>query len=88
MNKLVSLVNVFALLSILALGGGTAVLPQMKHEIVATHKWLSAEQFTDIYSLGQLAPRAKYEHGRRDWVSCGGDSGSDYGAAGRLVLCL
>ena len=56
MNKLVSLVNVFALLSLLAVGGGTAVLPQMKHETVATHRWLSAEQFTDIYGLGQLAP--------------------------------
>lgn len=56
MNKLVSLVNVFALLSILAVGGGTAVLPQMKHEVVTTHRWLDAEQFTDIYSLGQLSP--------------------------------
>ncbi len=56
MNKLVTLVNVFALLSLLAVGGGTAVLPQMKHETVAVHKWLSADQFIDIYSLGQLAP--------------------------------
>jgi len=56
MNKLIGLVNVFALLSILAVGGGTAVLPQMKHDTVSTHKWLTAEQFTDIYSLGQLAP--------------------------------
>jgi chromate transporter len=56
MNKLISLVNVFALLSLLAVGGGTAVLPQMKHDTVVTHQWLTAEQFTDIYSLGQLAP--------------------------------
>jgi len=56
MNKLISLINVFALLSLLAVGGGTAVLPQMKHEVVGTHHWLDAEQFTDIYSLGQLAP--------------------------------
>jgi chromate transporter len=56
MSKLVSLVNVFALLSLLAVGGGTAVLPQMKHEVVGTHQWMSAEQFTNIYSLGQLAP--------------------------------
>ena len=55
-SKLVNLINVFALLSILAVGGGTAVLPQMKHEVVGTHHWLDAEQFTDIYSLGQLAP--------------------------------
>lgn len=56
MHKLISLINVFALLSILAVGGGTAVLPQMKHEVVAQHQWLSADQFTDIYSLGQLSP--------------------------------
>ncbi|HLW71194.1 MAG TPA: chromate transporter [Candidatus Binataceae bacterium] len=56
MNKLISLVNVFALLSILAVGGGTAVLPQMKHEVVGQHHWQTAEQFTDVYSLGQLAP--------------------------------
>src|SRR5579863_3931651 len=56
MNRLVSLVNVFALLSILAVGGGTAVLPQMKYEVVGQHHWLTATQFADIYSLGQLAP--------------------------------
>ena len=56
MSKLISLVNVFALLSILAVGGGTAVLPQMKHEVVAQHHWQTAAQFTDIYSLGQLSP--------------------------------
>jgi chromate transporter len=56
MSKLISLVNVFALLSLLAVGGGTAVLPQMKHEIVGTRQWLTAEQFTNIYSLGQIAP--------------------------------
>jgi chromate transporter len=56
MNKLISLVNVFALLSILAVGGGTAVLPQMKHEVVGLHHWQNAEQFTDVYSLGQLSP--------------------------------
>lgn len=56
MNKLVTLINVFALLSVLAVGGGTAVLPQMKHEAVMQHRWVSADQFADIYSLGQLAP--------------------------------
>jgi len=56
MNKLVSLINVFALLSVLAVGGGTAVLPQMKHEAVGLHHWVTADQFDDVYSLGQLAP--------------------------------
>lgn len=56
MKKTINLVNVFALLSLLAVGGGTAVLPQMKYETVTLHHWLSAVQFTDLYSLGQLSP--------------------------------
>jgi chromate transporter len=55
-NRLVTLVNVFATLSILAVGGGTAVLPQMKHDVVSVHRWLTSDQFNNIYSLGQLAP--------------------------------
>ena len=56
MNKLLQLAGVFSLLSILAVGGGTAVLPEMKTEVVADHGWLSEAQFIDIYSLGQLTP--------------------------------
>ncbi len=56
MKELVPLLNVFALLSILAVGGGTAVLPQMEHETVTVHEWMPAQQFTAVYSLGQLAP--------------------------------
>jgi chromate transporter len=56
MTKLVQLAGVFGLLSILAVGGGTAVLPEMKSEVVARHQWLSSDQFIDIYSLGQLTP--------------------------------
>jgi chromate transporter len=28
----------------------------MKHVVATRHHWLSADQFTDLYSLGQLAP--------------------------------
>jgi chromate transporter len=56
MSRLINVVNVFALLSLLAVGGGTAVLPQMKYETVTLHHWLTAAQFTDLYSLGQLSP--------------------------------
>jgi chromate transporter len=50
------MINVFAVLSVLAVGGGTAVLPQMKEETVTLHHWVTATQFADLYSLGQLAP--------------------------------
>jgi chromate transporter len=56
MSKIVGLINTFSMLSLLAVGGGTAVLPQMKHDTVVAHEWVTAMQFTEIYSLGQLAP--------------------------------
>ena len=56
MSKFVELVNNFALMSLLAVGGGTAVLPEMKHDTVERHHWVSDTQFAEIYSLGQLAP--------------------------------
>lgn len=56
MSDLVRLLNVFCLLSLLAVGGGSAVLPEMQHETVTVHKWITAEQFATIYSLGQMAP--------------------------------
>lgn len=54
--KLFTLFWVFALLSILAVGGGTAVLPQMQHMTVEQFHWVSNKQFRDIYSIGQVAP--------------------------------
>ena len=56
MNKIIELINNFALMSLLAVGGGTAVLPEMKHDTVEHHHWVSDTQFAEIYSLGQLAP--------------------------------
>ncbi len=51
-----SILGVFALLSVLAVGGGTAVLPEMQALTVDQHHWVTDDQFRDIYSLGQLAP--------------------------------
>ena len=56
MNKLLDLIGVFGLLSILAVGGGAAVLPEMKEQTEARHHWVTEDQFVHIYSLGQLAP--------------------------------
>ena len=56
MHKLLNLTWVFALLSILAIGGGTAVLPEMEKMTVQEFHWITDKQFRDIYSLGQVAP--------------------------------
>src|SRR5271156_1592342 len=56
MAKLLNLTWVFMLLAILAVGGGTAVLPEMEHMTVDQFHWVTKGQFRDIYSLGQVAP--------------------------------
>jgi len=55
MSLLIHLAWSFALLSILAVGGGTAVLPEMQ-TILAHQFSIDHTQFVHIYSIGQLAP--------------------------------
>ncbi len=38
------------------LGGGAAMVPMMKREIVEKHHWLSQEEFLDIYAVSQATP--------------------------------
>ena len=38
------------------LGGGAAMVPMMKREIVDKHHWLSQEEFLDIYAVSQATP--------------------------------
>ena len=46
----------FALLSLMAIGGVSSILPDMQRYVVEAHQWLSARQFADAYALGQAAP--------------------------------
>lgn len=55
MNLLIQLALSFGLLSILAVGGGTAVLPEM--QTLLAHQFdIGHTQFVHIYSIGQVAP--------------------------------
>ncbi len=51
-----SILVVFGLLSVLTIGGGTAILPEMKQLTINQQHWLTDPQFRNIYALGQLAP--------------------------------
>ena len=55
-TRLFHLFLVFSLLSVLALGGGNSVLPEMRHMTVHRLGWLTDAQFRSIYSLGQVVP--------------------------------
>lgn len=45
----------FVVLSLMSLGGGGAVLPEMERLCVSAG-WVSPEEFATSYSMGQLAP--------------------------------
>lgn len=55
MLVLIHLALVFGMLSLLAVGGGTAVLHEMQ-VMLNQHYQVSAETFVHVYSVGQLAP--------------------------------
>jgi len=46
----------FASLSLLSIGGGNAVLPDMHRQAVGGHHWMTDSQFADIFSISQSAP--------------------------------
>jgi chromate transporter len=52
---LLQLVGMFALLSLLAVGGANAVVPEMQR-LVASHGWMDARTFADLFALTQTAP--------------------------------
>lgn len=46
----------FALLSLVAFGGATALLPEMHRVVVENHQWLDDATFTHLYAIAQAAP--------------------------------
>jgi chromate transporter len=46
----------FAIISLVAIGGGNAVLPEMHRMVVDMHGWMSSETFANLYALAQAAP--------------------------------
>ena len=55
-NPLSTLVTTFALMSLFAVGGANAAIPEIQRIAVDVHHWMSAKQFADIYALAQLSP--------------------------------
>jgi chromate transporter len=56
MKAYVQLVAMFSTLSLLSIGGGNSVLPEMHMRAVNGQHWLTSSQFADIFSLSQAAP--------------------------------
>jgi chromate transporter len=56
LQDVVQIVLLFVQLSFSAFGGITTVLPEMQHVVVDSRHWLTAQQFVDVYALGQTTP--------------------------------
>lgn len=56
MNAVIELFLEFALLSCVAFGGATALLPEMHRVVVVHHHWLDDATFTHLYAIAQAAP--------------------------------
>ena len=55
-NPLGSLAVHFALLSLFAIGGANAAIPEMHRIAVEVERWMTERQFTDAFALAQVSP--------------------------------
>jgi len=53
---LLQIAGLFSLLSLLAFGGGAAVLPDMQRAAVDVHHWLTGREFLDMFALSRAIP--------------------------------
>jgi chromate transporter len=56
LDTLVKLFVQFAMLSLLAIGGANAVIPEMHRQAVEIEHWMSAREFADLFAISQVAP--------------------------------
>jgi chromate transporter len=55
-NPLWSLASLFAVLSIFAVGGANAAIPEIHRVAVDVMHWMSDKQFADVFAISQLSP--------------------------------
>lgn len=51
-----TLVWTFGLMSLFAVGGANAAIPEMHRIAVEVHHWMTDKQFADVYAISQLSP--------------------------------
>lgn len=55
-HTMLHLATLFGSLSILSIGGGNTVLPEMHLQAVKTYGWVTGSQFADLFAISQAAP--------------------------------
>lgn len=55
-GTLLQLAGLFAVLSLLSVGGGNGVIPDMQRAAVSVHHWVSEQTFLDLFAISRAAP--------------------------------
>jgi chromate transporter len=55
-NPVWSLIATFGMMSLFAIGGANAAVPEMHRIAVEVRHWLTEQQFADVYAIAQLSP--------------------------------
>jgi chromate transporter len=55
-NPLLTLAGYFALLSLFAVGGANAAIPEMHRIAVDVMHWMNDRQFADMFAIAQISP--------------------------------
>lgn len=48
--------SVFALLSLVSIGGANAIVPEVRRQVVDVQHWMDARAFAHLFALGNVAP--------------------------------
>jgi len=56
MTVLLELFLTFARISLIAIGGANAAIPEIRHAAVDVHQWMSTDTFTHLFAVAQSAP--------------------------------
>src|SRR5260221_3083233 len=55
-NPILTLAWTFGLMSLFAVGGANAAIPEMHRVAVEAQHWLTDQQFADVFAIGQMSP--------------------------------
>jgi chromate transporter len=55
-NPIFTLAWTFGLMSLFAVGGANATIPEMHRVAVEVHHWLTDQQFADVFAISQMSP--------------------------------
>lgn len=56
MNAILNLFFIFLKIGLFSIGGGYAIIPLIREQVVERSGWISAKMFTDIITISQMTP--------------------------------